>query len=105
MRKSANEAKIMTTTWNKDLEVGAAIEGKYIGMETFEGKYGMTNKYIVRGTDGVDWGVFGSASLDRQFAKIDEGSYVWIEYKGEEKTKNGRTVKVYVVDYDDEPAI
>lgn len=102
MRISANKEIIITTTWNKDLEPGATLQGRYVSMETFIGKYGETNKYIVKGDDGVDYGVFGSASIDRQFKNIPEGAYVWITYKGEEQTKNGRTVKVYTIEFDTE---
>lgn len=98
MRKSA---VTLTKTWNKDLEIGATLEGVYYKKETFEGKYGESTKYIVK-VNGEDLGVFGSASLDRQFKNIPEGSYVWIEYKGEVTSKNGRPVKEYVVDYDDD---
>lgn len=102
MRISASKKYIETTTWNKDLKEGDSLEGKYISSETFIGKFGETTKYIVQGEDGVNYGVFGSASIDRQFKNIPEGSYVWITYKGEETTKNGRSVKVYVIDYDTE---
>lgn len=99
MRKKAIE---MTTTWNKDLKPGDAIEGKYIKKETVDGKYGETEKYVIETKEGEKMGVFSSASLARQFANIPEGSYVWITYQGEEVSKNGRPVKVYDVDYDDE---
>lgn len=99
MRKKAIE---MTNTWNKDLAIGATLEGVYIKKEVFDGKYGPTEKYIVEKDDGEKLGVFSSASLTNQFKNIPEGSYVWIEYKGEETSKNGRPVKVYAVDYDDE---
>lgn len=98
MRKKAIE---LTTTWNKDLTAGATIEGVYVKKETFEGQYGTTEKYVLDTDDGM-MGVFSSASLANQFKNIPEGSYVWIEYKGEEVSKNGRPVKVYVVEYDDE---
>ena len=98
MRKSA---VTLTKTWNKNLEAGATIEGVYIKKEIFEGKYGESTKYIIK-SNNEDMGVFGSASLDRQFKNIPEGSYVWITYKGEIISKNGRPVKEYVVDYDDE---
>lgn len=97
-RKSA---VTMTKTWNKDLNKGDTLEGIYTKKEVFEGKYGESIKYIIN-FNGEDYGVFSSASLDRQFKNIPEGSYVWIEYKGEETSKNGRPVKVYTVDYDDE---
>lgn len=99
MRKKAIE---MTTTWNKDLEIGATLEGVYLKKEIFEGKFGESEKYVIEKADGEKVGVFSSASLANQFKQIPEGSYVWIEYKGEETSKNGRPVKVYSVDYDDE---
>lgn len=99
MRKKAIE---ITTTWNKDLNIGATLEGVYIKKEMFDGKYGTTEKYVVEKEDGEKVGVFSSASLANQFKNIPEGSYVWIEYKGEETSKNGRPVKVYAVEYDDE---
>lgn len=99
MRKKAIE---MTKTWNKDLEPGATIEGKYIKKETYDGQYGRTEKYVIETSDGEKFGVFSSASLANQFKNVPEGSYVWITYKGEETSKNGRPVKVYEVDYDDE---
>lgn len=99
MRKKAIE---ITKTWNKDLTIGDKIEGKYIKKEIFNGKYGDTEKYVIETKDGEKLGVFSSATLARQFQNIPEGVYVWIEYKGEETSKNGRPVKVYEVEYDDE---
>ena len=99
MRKKAIE---ITKTWNKDLEPGATIEGKYIKKENYDGNYGRTEKYVIETKEGEKYGVFSSASLANQFKNVPEGSYVWITYKGEETSKNGRPVKVYEVDYDDE---
>ena len=99
MRKKAIE---LTNTWNKDLAADATLEGRYIKKETFQGQFGTTEKYVIETADGEKMGVFSSASLARQFANIPEGSYVWITYKGEETSKNGRPVKVYEVEYDDE---
>ena len=102
MRKSASQTFEKTTTWNTNLTAGDKLEGLYTSKEEFEGNYGKTTKYIVEGQDGTKYGVYGSASLNRQFAKIPEGSYVWIEYTGETTSQNGRIVKTYNVDYDDE---
>lgn len=99
MRKKAIE---LTKTWNKDLNIGDKIEGVYLKKEIFNGKYGDTEKYVIEIADGEKLGVFSSATLARQFQNIPEGAYVWIEYKGEETSKNGRPVKVYEVEYDDE---
>lgn len=103
MRISANKKFIETTTWNtKDLAKGATLEGKYVSSETFIGGFGETTKYIIEGTDGVMYGVYKTAVIARQFANIPEGAHVWIEYKGEGTTKNGRSVKLFDIDYDTE---
>lgn len=101
MRKKAIES---TQTWNKDLEKGATLEGIFIKTEIVDSKFGdgKSEKYIIEDNNGEKWGLFASASLIRQFENIPVGSYVWVEYKGEETTKSGRPVKVYSVDYDDE---
>lgn len=98
-RKAAIE---IAQTWNKNLEVGATLEGKYLKQEIYSGQYGDAKKYVIEDKEGKKWAVFASASLGNQFNNIPEGSYVWITYKGEESTKAGRPVKVYSVDYDDE---
>ena len=99
MKQSASFTK--TETWNKDLNFGDKLEGVYTKKEIFMGKFGESVKYVIN-FEGKDFGVYGSASLDRQFANIPEGSYVWIEYQGEVQTKNGRTVKQYKVEFDSE---
>lgn len=100
-RTSANKTIIKTVTWNKDLKNGDALEGYYVGKEVFEGQYGETTKYIIEAGE-TNYGVYGSASLDRQFKNIPEGVYVWITFDGNVTSKNGRTVKQYTVDYDPE---
>lgn len=97
-RKKAIE---MAKIWNKNLEVGATLEGVYIKKETYKSNYGETDKYVIE-KDGEKYAVFASASLTNQFNNVPEGSYVWITYKGEETSKAGRPVKVYEVEYDDE---
>ena len=100
-RTSATKTIIKTETWNKGLQEGASLEGYYIGKEVFEGQYGETTKYIIESGD-KNYGVYGSASLDRQFKNVPEGVYVWITFDGNVTSKNGRTVKQYTVDYDPE---
>ena len=102
MKKSANNTYIETVTWNKNLAEGAKLEGRYITSETFIGGFGETTKYIIEGKDGVMYAVFKTAAIERQFKNIPEGAYVWIEYKGEGTTKNGRSVKLFDIEFDDE---
>lgn len=102
MRKSASANFEKTTTWNTNLTIGDKLEGVYETKEEFEGNYGLTTKYVITTKDDIKYGVYGSASLNRQFANIPTGSYVWIEYTGETTSQNGRIVKTYKVEYDDE---
>jgi len=102
MRKSASQTFEKTVTWNTNLNIGDKLEGVYTAKEEFEGNYGSTVKYVIQAADGTKYGVYGSASLNRQFANIPTASYVWIEYTGETTSQNGRIVKTYNVDYDDE---
>lgn len=102
MRKAASESFEKTTTWNTNLNIGDKLEGVYESKDEFEGNYGATTKYVITAQDGTKYGVYGSASLNRQFSKVPVGSYVWIEYTGETTSQNGRIVKTYIVDYDDE---
>lgn len=102
MRKNASQTYEKTTTWNTNLNVGDKLEGVYESKDEFEGNFGATVKYVIAAPDGIKYGVYGSASLNRQFANIPTGSYVWIEYTGETTSQNGRTVKTYTCEYDDE---
>ena len=101
-RKSANNKFIEKTIWNtKDIQAGDTIEGYYLIKENFVSQYGETACYVIE-SEGINYGIYSSASLDRQFANVPQGCYVWVKYNGEVKSKNGRTVKDYSVDYDDE---
>jgi hypothetical protein len=99
MRKKAIE---LTEIWNKNLQAGDKLEGTYLKKEIVKTQFGDSEKYVIVKPDGTKIGVFSSASLVNQFNNVPEGSYVWIEYKGEETSKNGRPVKSYIVEYDDE---
>lgn len=92
----------LTQTWNKDLEIGAVLEGIFEKEEISQGQFGASKKYIIVTKDGTKYGVYGTASLDRQFVNVPEGCLVRITYKGEQTTKSGRPAKVFVVEYDDE---
>lgn len=102
MRINANTTYEQTTTWNTNLNVGDKLEGTYERKEEFDydGKHKV--KYVILAPDGVKYGVFGTAVLDRLFNKIPVGSYVWIEYTGKSTTKKGNPLHTFNVDYDTE---
>lgn len=104
MRKSASQSYEETTTWNTNLNIGDKLEGVYTSKEEFKSSFGngTTVKYVVVAPDGTKYGVYGSATLNRQFANIPTNSYVWIEYTGETTSKAGRIVKLFNVEFDDE---
>lgn len=91
-----------TKTWNKDLKVGDSIEGFFERKEVSEGQYGKSNKYIVVTKDGTKYGIYGTATLDRQFTNVPEGVLVRVTYKGEITSKSGRPVKDFLVEYDED---
>ena len=89
-----------TVIWNtSDIKAGEEIEGVYLRKEVFQGKFGQTTKYVLD-CDGNLYGIYGSASLDRQFALVNEGTKVYVTYKGMTTSKNGRQVKDYLVEVD-----
>ena len=95
---SAKQTFEKTPIWNtKDIKEGEEISGIYEGFETFTGKFGTTTKYVVN-VDGEKWGIYGSASLDRQFKLVETGTKVYVTYKGMTTSKNGRQVKDYLVE-------
>ena len=102
-RKSASKPFIQTTTWNgRDLQPGSTLEGYYICAEVFDGQYGTTSKFVIETKAGEMFGIYASASITRQFDNVPVGCYVWVTYNGEVTSKNGRTVRDYSVEYDDE---
>ena len=108
MLKKANEPTTnfeRNRVWNKELTVGAVLEGVYLKFEEFEGDFGQSIKYTIEASgtkEHVD--VYSTASLKRQFAKIPTGSFVRITYKGEQPSRKNPTykVKIFDVEYDDE---
>ena len=109
MLKKANEPNAnnieRNRNWNKELTVGAVLEGVYIQSEEFKGDFGPSIKYTIKasGTNElVD--VYSTTTLKRQFAKIPTGSFVRITYKGEQPSRKNPTynVKIFEVEYDDE---
>lgn len=89
-----------TIIWNtSDIKEGEEIEGVYLRKEVFQGKFGQTTKYVLD-CEGTLYGIYGSASLDRQFALVDAGTKVYVTFKGMTTSKNGRMVKDYLVEID-----
>lgn len=102
-RKSATPT--FNITWNnKDIQEGATLEGYYIGKAIVTGQYGQKTKYTIETKDGTLYDVFSTTTLERQFNNVPEGVYVWVTFQGETKSKNGRNVKLYSVEFDDEIA-
>lgn len=103
MRQSADKQYTKTVTWNDgNIVAGATLEGDYIDCEkyTYEGKDKI--KYVIKDADGVEYGVYGSAVLNRLFANIPVGAHVWIEFKGKGTTSKGNPLNLYSVEFDPE---
>lgn len=98
MRRKANEA---TVAW--DFNVTKTLEGIYLRKEVVDSKFGKeNNKYIIETPDHVIVGLFGSATLDRQFKAVPEGAYVWVTFNGKRDLGGGKSLNLYDVEFDDE---
>ena len=83
------------TAWNdKNLTEGAILEGRYVDKKTGIGP-NKSNMYILEDNKQKLWGVWGSTVVDGRFTSIAMGKMVKIQYKGQEKGKNGKTYKSY----------
>lgn len=101
MRKSANKKYEKTITWEY-ANSGDRLEGVYESKDEFDYDGKHIIKYVIVSPDGIKYGLFSTASLDRSFNNIPLNSYVWIEYTGKVKTKKGFDAHTFIVDYDDE---
>lgn len=104
MRKSANT---QVPVWNrKDIKVGTKLEGYYVRDKKFESRqYGEGLMYIIADLQKVEHAVMATASVRGGMINVPLGSHVWLEYIGEEKSSNGRMVKVYNIEFDDEDKV
>ncbi len=72
--------------------IGQALSGEYQGTE--QGKFGLIGKVLTEGGI-VRFPV--RTQLERVLAEVALGQVIRIEYRGEQKSKNGRTFKSYNV--------
>lgn len=81
---------VVSKFW-KPTEIGEALQGEYIGQT--ETDYGMAPQFLTN--DGVY--ICGNAIVVERMRGIKEGTIVRITYEGEEKSKSGRTFKMFRV--------
>lgn len=77
---------------------------RFVRTDTFTAKKGMSagkegRIHVLRGAQGIDVGLFGSADLDHRIAKAREGDTLWLAYEGEQQHPDtpGRTLHVWSV--------
>jgi len=80
--------------WDEEAE--ETIAGVYVGMEEKSGDLSAKHFLDVKGRGIVI--VWGSAILDERLKFVNVGSVIRITYKGKEKTKSNRDVKIYKVE-------
>ena len=79
MRKKAIE---LTETWNKDLEIGAKIEGTYIKKEIIKNQFGESEKYVIETKDTVLYKVLDMDS-NVLFEGTEKYSSIYVGVDGE----------------------
>lgn len=68
---------------------GDELSGSYLGSEEAPGKKGETfTAYHLQDDSGKKWSLAG-AHLDSLFNQVPRGTYVWVTYRGMQKTKQG----------------
>lgn len=90
-------------TWNdKNLAVGAEIEGRYIEKKTNVGPH-KSNLYIIEDNKKTQWAVWGSTVIDGKFDVIALGKMIKIRFEGIQEGKSGKQFKAFTfyqgVDY------
>lgn len=74
----------------KIIEKGTVIEGTYERSFITKGKYGEKTTYVVKLNDGKLVGLPSAGKLEKQFAKLAEGSKVKVIYDGMDVIKGGQ---------------
>lgn len=86
--------------WDETKEV----EGKLLWRETvpatgLNGEPRDATMYAIEGADGTTVGVWSTANLDPQLAKVPDGAQVRIRYIEKKKLPGGRTLRRFEVAY------
>ena len=81
---------VVSKFW-KPVEVGEALQGEYIG--TTETDFGLAPQFMTN--DGVY--ICGNTIVVERMRGVKEGTIVRLTYEGEEKSKSGRTFKMFRV--------
>ena len=77
---------------------GEFVEGVYYGFNLVDDGRGKEFKsHKIKPDDSDEFIGVSGAFLDQKMMRIPKGTYVWVTYKGEEKTKNGNA-KVFQVE-------
>lgn len=99
MTRKRVSAKPITHDFKKEKEV----EGVLISVDKDRGDYHST-AYTLQTDKGERLLIWGNKVLDDQLSTVSVGSYVWITFLGEKKSKKGgnKPYKDYSVDFDPE---
>lgn len=104
--KEAQGSSAFNEKWNKqDIQVGDKIEGFYVDTHTSNFADDNATYYVILMEDDKKMDIKGTSGIESKFKEIPVGSYVRVTFNGKVKTKQGRFMNDYKVEYDDEKKV
>lgn len=77
---------------------GDVLVGKFLDTAAFKYANGDEGiQYILEEEDGGQVAINGTAGINRQMHGVNAGTWLMIEYKGEMKTRNGGSFKLFEI--------
>lgn len=99
--QEAKGSSTFNEKWNKqDLQVNDTIEGFYVDTHTSNFPDDTATYYVILTEDDKKMDIKGTSGIESKFKEIPVGSFVRVTFLGKVKTKNGRFMNDYKVEYD-----
>jgi hypothetical protein len=99
MKKLTRTAAVEETRFRFEKK-GDALEGYYVGSETFNHNGDELTKHRFKNDDGEIVSTLGSYVLNQDLKSVESGVRVRITFDGKVKTKKGRTANAYTIEVD-----
>jgi len=104
MKKLNRTAAVEETRFRFEKK-GDALEGYYMGAETFEHNGDSLTKHRFQTDDGEVVSTLGSYVLNQDLKGVGAGVRVRVTFDGKVKTKKGRTANAYTIEIDSDDVL
>ncbi len=83
---------------------GEEFSGYYVGKKEITTDYGPGMIHAFQTDKGLE-GIYGSAQIDSKLGSIAFGNKVFVTFSGKRKIPGGKTLKEFIVEWDDEDTV